>query len=78
MRFEKRMELIKVINVNLKNNEDDDCYGLDILFNDLYNYYLKYKIDIEKLKSFSGNEAQTSGLLRNSPFFEGLTYKDEI
>lgn len=78
MRFAKRMDLIKVINVNLKNNEDDECFGLDILFNDLYNYYLKYKIDIVKLRSFGGNEAQTSSLLSNSPFFEGLTNRGEI
>ena len=78
MRFEKRMDLIKVINVNLKNNRNEKCFGLDVLFNDLYNYYLKYKTDIVKLRSFGGNEEQTSSLLKNSPFFESLTSRKEI
>ena len=76
--FPKKKNFIKVISLNLKVNNSDECFGLDLLFNDLYEYYVNYKIDIEKLKSFSGNTKQTGDLLKYSPFFENLSCREEI
>ena len=75
--FPSKCNLIKVISLNLK-NDNDDCFGLELLFKDLYNFYEKYKIDLNKLESFTGNIAKTGDFIKNSPFFENMTSKDEI
>ncbi len=77
-KFPKKIKSIKVISLNLKVNDNDDCFGLDLLFNDLYNYYANYKIDLNKLESFSENRVNTRELIKNSPFFENLLSKEEI
>jgi len=77
-KFPKKIKSIKVISLNLKVNDNDVCFGLDLLFNDLYNYYANYKIDLNKLESFSENRVNTRELIKNSPFFENLLSKEEI
>jgi uncharacterized protein (DUF697 family) len=78
MKFSKKKNLIKVISLNLKVNDSDDCFGLDLLFHDLYNYYAKYKIDLNKLEEFYRNKKNTRDLIKDSPFFENLSNKKEI
>ena len=77
--FPSKLELIKVICLNLKETGNNDgCFGLELLFKDLYNFYEKYKTDLKKLESFSGNMTMTFDLIKNSPFFENMTSKDDI
>ena len=54
------------------------CFVLELLFKDLYNFYEKYKTNLKKLESFSGNMTMTFDLIKNSPFFENMTSKDDI
>lgn len=78
IRFKNKINLIKVINVNLKINQSDNCFGLDELFTDLYNYYNPFKINLNQLQLYSNDAKKTEELVKKSPFFEGLTCKEEI
>ena len=78
VKFPNKKHLIKIISVNLKINKTDDCFGLDELFMDLYNFYKDKKIDLEKLKSYNGNTKNSEQLVKECPFFEGLTCREEI
>ena len=39
---------IKVLNVNLRENKMEDCFGLNLLFKDLYEHYKSSKIDLNQ------------------------------
>ena len=69
---------IKVISVNLKTNDNDSCFGLDILFNDLYEFYKDKNIDLYQLRLYKSDKNKIEELIKNSPFFRGLTNEKEI
>ena len=78
IKFNKKKDLIKIINVNLKVNQSDECFGLDELFKELYNYYSPYIIDLKQLQLYSNDAKKTEEFVKKSPFFEGLTCREEI
>ena len=73
--FPEYKKYIKVISLNLKINANDDCFGLEEVFQNLYDYYKDFKINLEILKN---NKKKAPIILKNSPFFEGLLSKNDI
>ena len=61
--------------INLKNdNEGNIIFGLDKLFNDLYNYYLPNKIEIEELNyNFDDDINNILKCINHSIFFKNIT-----
>ena len=69
---------LKVIGVNIKVNETDECFGLEQLFQNLYDFYKDYKIDLDQLKMNKNNRTKIKNIIKDSPFFEGLLTKEDI
>lgn len=78
VKFPNKKHLVKIINVNLKINKTDDCFGRDELFMDLYNFYKDKKKFLVKLESYNWNIKNSEQLVKECPFFEGLTCREEI
>lgn len=68
----------KVICLNLRTNENSSCFGLDLLFKDLFDFYKPYKIDLNSLILNKNKPNIVSEKIKNNPFFEGYTSKEEI
>lgn len=68
----------KVICLNLRNNDDSICFGLDKLFDDLCKYYEPYKIDINSLDLNKTNPKKVEQIIQYNPFFEGLNSRTAI
>ena len=68
----------KVICLNLRNNDNSICFGLDKLFDDLCKYYEPYKIDINSLDLNKTNLKNVEQIIKYNPFFEGLNSKTTI
>ena len=76
--FPGNEKYLKVISVNIKVNENDYCFGLDQLFQNLFDFYKNYKIDLEQLKINKNNSTKIKNIIKDSPFFEGLLSKKDI
>ena len=78
LRFPGYEKYLKVISVNIKVNDTDECFGLDQLFKNLYDYYKNYKINLEQLTINKNNSIAIKNIVKESPFFEGLLSKQDI
>lgn len=75
---DSKFDYPKVICLNLKINENSICFGLDILFKDLYDFYSPNNINLNSLELNRNKPKIVKELIKNNPFFEGFTSKDEI
>ena len=53
--FGKALNMDRIYEINLKNDDEGEIYGLDKLFHDLYNIYTPNKINIDSLKILNTN-----------------------
>lgn len=75
LNFNKSEDII--FKINLKNDyEGNTIFGLDSLFIKLYEYYSKYKINIQNIDKF--NEEAIINKLKNSIFFSNIKRIDDI
>lgn len=76
--YKKGFGYPKVICLNLKLNDESICFGLDRLFDDLYDYYKKFKIDINSLELNKNEPKIIEEKIKYCPFFIGFSSKGEI
>ena len=75
---EDKFNYPKVICLNLRNNDEAICFGLDKLFDDLCQFYEPHKININSLDLNKVNPKKLEELIKYNPFFEGLNSKEAI
>lgn len=63
--------------VNIK-NEDFDCYGLDIVFDMIYEKFKNSKIDLDAVKNLKDDNAKIFPLLKNSLFFKNINSSNDV
>lgn len=63
--------------VNIK-NEDFECYGLDTVFDTIYEKFKNGKIDLDAVKNLKDDNAKIFPLLKNSVFFKNIYSSDDV
>lgn len=63
--------------VNIK-NEDCECYGLDQVFDTIYEKFQNSKIDLSAVKNLKDDNEKIFPLLKNSLFFKNINSSDDV
>ena len=80
--FGDSLDINRIYEINLKNDDEGEIFGLDKLFHDLYNIYTPNKINIDSLKILNPNtenlENKIKNIVKNSIYFNYVTNKEGI